>query len=637
MKRALRGLLLNPWMPALTSLLRTGVGAAEDAPAAYELPPVVVSASRLGGELAAPTRDMVVLHAAEIAARAPATIADLLGSLPGFDARHRGPWGVQTDLEVEGSTFGQVLILVDGVRANDPQTGHHNLNLPVAPDDLERVEVLYGAGSAVHGPDAIGAVVNLVPRPRAAPRIEAALRTGPSLDESETGIDTDFSLRHGWSGRSGSLWVSAGTRRSDGHREGTGFEQYRGFLQGRLPLSGGALTLQGGLEDKDFGARDFYAPFSSREWTRALTAAATYRKRGMTLRAYGRRHRDRFVLIEENPGAYDNRHLSLLAGGSGHLRRNLAGGQVVLGGEVVRETIDSRNENPAIEALGDRAQVRAGLFGEYGRSFAGPWRVAAGLRMDRHEIFGWEAAPTLSLARSAGPGRLFASAGRAYRAPSFTERYYTDTCHQPNPDLGAERAWVFETGGLLLWKPLPRLGAPPIARGRVEGAVFLRQERDLIDYVRAADSPCGRDVPEEDRVPWASRNLGEMRTLGLRLRAAYSWRLASAEAAVTWVDKEQSLDPGLESKYVFTHPTRQLNGRLRHEIPHLGKVEWQVTSRERLAPLEGYTLIDLHVSRSLSRVRLLVRIRNLTDTRYEAVRGVPMSGRWYGLETQVGL
>ena len=105
------------------------------------LPEIIVSASRLSGELATPTRDVVIVDAREIAARAPATITELLGSLPGIDIRTRGPWGVQADLEIDGSTFSQVLILVNGVRANDPQTGHHALNLPLDPADLERAEV----------------------------------------------------------------------------------------------------------------------------------------------------------------------------------------------------------------------------------------------------------------------------------------------------------------------------------------------------------------------------------------------------------------------------------------------------------------------------------------------------------------
>ena len=149
---------------------------AEDA--AYLMPTVYVSASRLppaGAQMdkaADAVRNVIVLDSAEIARRAPESISDLLSSLPGVDTRTRGPFGVQTDLEVNGATFSQVLVLVDGMRVNDPQTGHHTLNLPLAPQDLERVEITYGAGSAVHGPDAFAAVVNLVPKRNASNRLD---------------------------------------------------------------------------------------------------------------------------------------------------------------------------------------------------------------------------------------------------------------------------------------------------------------------------------------------------------------------------------------------------------------------------------------------------------------------------------
>ncbi|MDA0334325.1 MAG: TonB-dependent receptor plug domain-containing protein, partial [bacterium] len=176
-----------------------GTGAyAWDAAEALILPEVVVSASRLGSDIASTTHDMLIIDAEEIARLAPASITELLGSLPGIDLATRGPWGVQADLTIDGSTFSQVLILVDGVRVNDPQTGHHNLNLALDPADLERVEVLYGAGSAVHGPDAFGGVINLVPKSSVQPRADVAARWGASLDDAASGVASDASLRWGW-------------------------------------------------------------------------------------------------------------------------------------------------------------------------------------------------------------------------------------------------------------------------------------------------------------------------------------------------------------------------------------------------------------------------------------------------------
>lgn len=603
------------WCTALfTACLWATDGAAEEPTGRYEAPEVVISASRLSGELAAPARDLLIVDADAIEARAATSVTELLGGLPGINIGSRGPLGVQGDLEVDGSTFSQVLVLVDGIRVNDPQTDHHSLNLPLAPADLERVEVLYGGGSSVHGPDALGGVVNLVPRALVRPRVDVAARWGSSLDDGTTAVATDAGLRHGWSGGWGTAWVTAGKRRSDGHRDGTDFDEERGFAYVRLPMAGGVLSVQGGIQDKVFGARDFYAAFPSREWTTAQLASATFQHEEFTVRAYGRRHRDRFVLIASDPSVYENRHRSLLLGAEGYGRLAVAGGSLVTGGELGRESVDSSN-------LGDHGRVRAGLFGEYGRRLGDLWQVTAGLRADHHEAYGWEASPSLSAARRLGEGRIYASATRSYRAPSYTETFYTDRAHIGNPDLRSERAWQLESGASV-----------PLAGGRLDGAVFARRETDLVDYVRAADYATPEAAPA-----WEARNLGQMETVGLRLRASRRWRRAEVEIGYTLIDKERTLAAGLESKYVFSHPTSQVAARVRHDLPLAATAEWQLAVRERLAPLVDYHTIDLTVSRRFAPGRMLLRVRNVTDERYEAIRGVPMPGRWFGVETQVDL
>jgi outer membrane receptor protein involved in Fe transport len=128
-----------------------------------------------------------------------------------------------------------------------------------------------------------------------------------------------------------------------------------------------------------------------------------------------------------------------------------------------------------------------------------------------------------------------------------------------------------------------------------------------------------------------------METLGVRLRVRRQWRLATLEGGYTWVDKEQTLGTGLESKYVFTQPTHQASVRLHHDLPLGAAAEWQLTRRQRLAPLEDYGLVDLTVSHDLGPGRVQLRVRNLADEEYESIIGVPMPGRWFGLETQVEL
>ena len=128
----------------------------------YLMDTVYVSASRLSATPGTSKRLITVLDSAAIAQTGAHSIAELLSQLAGVHSRTRGPLGVQTDLAMAGATYSQVLVLLDGMRMNDPQTGHHTLNTPLRPQDLQRIEIVYGAGSAVHGPDAFGGVVNPV-------------------------------------------------------------------------------------------------------------------------------------------------------------------------------------------------------------------------------------------------------------------------------------------------------------------------------------------------------------------------------------------------------------------------------------------------------------------------------------------
>ncbi len=610
--------LLAVTMLATRGLVTTVTGASDADETsegdAYLLPPVYVSASRLPVEGVDVARNVIVLDSEQIARLAPESISDLLSGLPGVDARSRGPFGVQTDLEVNGATFSQVLILVDGMRVNDPQTGHHTLNLPLAPRDLERVEITYGAGSAIHGPDAFGAVVNLVPKSEPSNHLDLAGHWGDTLGPTEvSGVGSDASLSYGVNGTWGSVWAAGGKNRSDGYRDDTDFDMDRALVSARLPVAGGDLSLLWGVQDKAFGANDFYADRTSKEWTRAWLYSARFRNNpsaGRTLEGgiYYRRHRDRFVLVEANPSLYENNHTNELA--TAQIHGTVATGTwgaLLAGGELAQEKIDSNN-------LGVRDRNRSALFSEYSGK-RGRLRVSAGARLDRHEDIGWEPSPSLALSfRRTSKTRYFASAGRSYRAPSFTESFYEDPFNKGNPDLGAESAWSIE-GGTQITASSVNLTA----------SAFLRLEDNLVDYIRAVDTP-----------PWVAQNLGEMRTTGVQLALSGNWPLLHTQLDYTLVDKEQTLGSGLQSKYVFTHPRHQLGLRVDHPLRAGLEAGWHLTWKERQVQ-EDYTLVDLVVARRFSYGRSLLRIRNLLDERYESVLGVPMPGRWFTVETQIDL
>ena len=121
-----------------------------DSATTLQLKAASVSGTRapLAAEQAA--RMVTTLTREDIAAAAVASVNDLLKLAAGVDVRQRGAFGIQTDVSVDGGTFDQIAILLNGVPFTHPQTGHLAVDLPVDLSDIERVEILRGA--AARGP-----------------------------------------------------------------------------------------------------------------------------------------------------------------------------------------------------------------------------------------------------------------------------------------------------------------------------------------------------------------------------------------------------------------------------------------------------------------------------------------------------
>ena len=87
------------------------------------------------------------INSDEIKFSANQTVADILEYAINIDNRERGGQGIQSDISIRGGSFEQTLILLNGIKLNDPQTGHHNLNIPISPEIIERIEVSNGGAT----------------------------------------------------------------------------------------------------------------------------------------------------------------------------------------------------------------------------------------------------------------------------------------------------------------------------------------------------------------------------------------------------------------------------------------------------------------------------------------------------------
>jgi iron complex outermembrane receptor protein len=568
---------------------------------------VVVTAATAPVELGSITRTMTIITREQIDALPAHTIADVVRLASSVDVRARGVQGVQTDFAIRGANFGQMLVLVDGVRLNDAQSGHHNGDIPVPLDAVERIEILQGPGSAIFGADAFGGTINVITR-----------RTAPASFQLRGGAD-DYAGGSGqWSAERGttSQFLSASADRS------SGFMYDRDFKHAvvRSRTSFGRSTVSVSYLWQGFGANNFYggnAP--SREWTNqtllagehALGAAGGWDWRlGESYRTHG----DHFIFNQTNPALSDNQHRShaVLATFSGS--RPALGGTTTIGIDTGGDWIRSTN-------LGNHSIARVSGFGEWRRPVTKTAQLDATLRVDRYNEFGASWSPSL------GAGwwptqrlRLRASLGRAFRVPTFTERYYSDPANLARTDVGPEHAWAGEGGADVF------LGG----EWALHATVFGRADHDVIDWLRPSTL-----------VRWQTYNVRDVDTKGVELSVSRSLpRGGFVQAGYTGLDLDASAVDQL-SKYVLDFAPHSFTAAAAIPLPAKLQLAPRLEVRERRRPYpvvtggtalgdRDYALFDLRLARRIgSHYELAVEGTNLFDVSYQEVAGVAMPGaKW---------
>ena len=129
---------------------------------AYELDGVTVTGSRAPMAVELSPKIVTVMTREDIQRSAAQTINDVLKLATGVDVRQRGGFGVQTDISINGGTFDQIAIFLNGVNISNPQTGHNASDFPVALADIDHVEIIEGASSRVFGTSAFNGAINIV-------------------------------------------------------------------------------------------------------------------------------------------------------------------------------------------------------------------------------------------------------------------------------------------------------------------------------------------------------------------------------------------------------------------------------------------------------------------------------------------
>lgn len=583
------------WVAAAAMAVAMHTVAEAQTPPAAPAPPrisqdVFVSAtvSELDG---IPPRTTAVVTRDDLRQIGVSSIIEGLRLIPGVDPRARGPRDVQTDISIRGATFGQSLVLVDGFRLNNSQSGHHNAEIPVPASAIDRIEVVYGAASAVHGADALGGTINVITR-RGSFATASASVGQHGLASAEAAVSGHM-LPPNWT-------VVGWGSRSSGFMFDRDFAQGGAFVRGDLTRE---LTVDVRHQRRAFGANGFYGASPSKEWTDLTLAGATWRRAGTSwvgsVRGAVRNHHDHFRWDIARPGFAENRHRTDAADLNGSLTRELGSGRrATVGLAAGGDRVTSSN-------LGDHIYSRAGVFGELLMPVSARAITHVGLRVDEYSTFGRSVSPSFGAAVQATSSlNIHASASRAFRVPTFTELYYTDPNNLGTPDLAAEHGWSLDVGAAWVRDGWTFTVSP-----------FWRWDDDVIDWTRLVAT---------DR--WRSTNVRDVATRGVEASIGRRWRSAITRVYYSLLDVDA---PALNvlSKYVLEYARHQSGGSISVPLGEGFRMAVNVDHRHRLDG-QSYQLVSTRISRQMRRVELFVDGSNLLNESYREVAGVAMPGRW---------
>jgi iron complex outermembrane receptor protein len=514
---------------------------------------------------------------------------------PSVDLQRRAANGVQADLSIRGSGEGQTLVLLNGLRMADVQSSHHDLDLPIPTQSIERIEILRGAGSTFYGSDAMSGAINVITGP---PKY-SELRVGASV--GNFGVNQE-SMSAAFLDGNKDEQLSVARDFSSGFIPDRDYRSLTIFSNSGVQTEWGRTLLMLGYGDKPFGADQFYGPFPSWERTKSWFAGLKQDLGSKTEFDFGyRRHSDEFVLVRSDPSIYENNHID--ESWQAALRRKQSLGQhstFFYGGEGFYDSIDSNN-------LGQHNRSHGSAYADYDVLALSRFSFSIGAREEVFDSHGSEFTPSIAAGIWLKAGwKLKGSASRAFRLPNYTDLYYSDPANVGNPNLLPETAWSYEGG--LLWD---RGG-----RYKAEVTVFERREQNDIDYVRS--------VPSD---PWQAENIGRLNFTGvetyLEIRLPRRQRV---EFAFTALHGAQSALDGLQSKYVFNYPID--NGVIAWQgiLPRnfVARTRIGITNRFNRDP---YAIWDASVGREFRNVAAHLGLSNLTSTQYEEIEGVAMPGR----------
>ena len=610
-----------------------------------QLDEVVVTGARAPLTALQSAKIVSVISRQDIERAAAESVNDLLKMATGVDVRQRGGFGVQTDISINGGTFDQITILLNGINISSPQTGHNAADFPVALSDIERIEVLEGASARVFGSAAFNGAVNIVTRADKNSNVTLSAQGG---SYGSVGGDAGLTLASG----NVANQIGGGLARSDGGTENSGFTKRRAFYQGEISTKHVDAQWQAGISSQDFGANTFYSASYNNQYeaTRRYLASAKADIRPLhgdkliiTPSAYCRRDYDHYQLTRGSTGAAagENYHRTDVYGAGVNLSASWTLGKTALGADIRKERIlstaygSSLDENEWVQIKNsDRSydkkaqRTNTSLFLEHNVVLSN-FTASAGILANKNTGLDSDFRFYPGIDISYRPGhnwKIYASWNKALRMPTYTDLYTSNAVQQGDPTLKPEKISTFKIG----------------ARYRQTGwnvvaSAFYSHGTDIIDWVYETD----------ESTKYKALNIGKLDNMGVSADITLDLNqlvgpalfITRIKAGYAFIHQEHDTEQDIYgSLYALEYLRHKFTAQLDHRIWSRLSASWALRWQKRMNGYAPYAKLDGRITWSGNCYSLFLKADNITGHRYYDLGAVRQPGLWImaGASVKIG-
>ena len=565
-----------------------------------KLKEILITSSRIDLPFSENSRTISIISSEDIQRSAATNVADMLQQIGGIDVRRRGIDGMQSDLYIRGGHFNQTLVLIDGIKTEDPQTGHHTMNMMIPLENIERIEIIKGPAARIFGQNAFNGAINIVTKNIIDDNAKISL-TGGSFDRKSIDVTASTQL----DGSSHQIHYSNNS--SDGYRDNTDFNNQNFLLKSSINTKNEPITMLASFGERKFGANNFYTnspSFNEYEETQTSLVGVSTKFNANEFvikpKVYWKRNQDMFLLRREDPSFSRNFNISNKVGAEVNASYKSKIGTTGFGVDVASISLSSNN-------LGDQHRTMFNAFLEQ-RFALGKLDITPGVSFNYFSDFEFNAFPGLDIGYKINDAlKVYGNIGYSYRIPTYTELYINiPNFLSGNEDLEPEKALAEEIGVKYRVKDFT-FGT----------AVFRREATDLIDYVK-----------EEESSPFfLAQNLRKITTTGFEANTSYTFKVNDFNQGLdlnyTFLEDDYNDVDVFASRYLINtsikhHFTATLNTKI------LKLLEQSIAYRYVERPTDSYNVVDVKIKATIESFTMFALVNNIFDTDYSEKDFVPM-------------